>query len=87
MRFHAQRACTFSCSCCCLLAAAAAAHAVCTHAAARAVRAAPQVSKGKEVKPVWCLAPDGRLLAMHEADVVFMSYEQLRDELQHTTNT
>ncbi len=40
-----------------------------------------QVEPGQPVKPVWCQAPDNSLLSMHEADVVLMSYEQLRDEL------
>lgn len=33
------------------------------------------------VRPVMCLAPGGGKLAMHEADVVLMSYEQLREQL------
>lgn len=28
-----------------------------------------------------CLGPDGATVAMHEADIVLMSYEQLRDQL------
>lgn len=33
------------------------------------------------MRPVRCLGPDGATVAMHEADIVLMSYEQLRDQL------
>lgn len=33
------------------------------------------------MRPVLCLGPSGASMAMHEADVVLMSYEQLREQL------
>ena len=41
----------------------------------------PQARQGEPVKVVWVRAPSGALLPMHEADLVLMSYEELRDEL------
>ncbi|KAL4426809.1 hypothetical protein ABPG77_006595 [Micractinium sp. CCAP 211/92] len=39
------------------------------------------LARGEAVRPVRCLGPDGATVAMHEADIVLMSYEQLRDQL------
>ena len=33
------------------------------------------------MRPIQCLTADGQCMAMHEADIVLMSYEQLRDQL------
>lgn len=33
------------------------------------------------MRPIWCQAPDGSLLELHRADLVLMSYESMRDEL------
>lgn len=39
------------------------------------------LSRGAPVRPVQCVGPNGEGVAMHEADLVLMSYEQLRDQL------
>lgn len=42
---------------------------------------AAQVAAGAPVRPIMCRSPEGELLPIHQADVVLMSYEQLRDQL------
>ena len=39
------------------------------------------LARGAPVRPIQCLTADGQCMAMHEADIVLMSYEQLRDQL------